>query len=44
VEEEKTWKMSNRASAVFVGNISFDATEQQLIELFSSVGTVVSMR
>jgi cleavage stimulation factor subunit 2 len=29
---------------VFVGNIPYDGTEQQLIDLFSSVGPVVSFR
>ncbi|SCZ93216.1 BZ3500_MvSof-1268-A1-R1_Chr6-2g08535 [Microbotryum saponariae] len=33
-----------RSSVVFVGNLPFDYTEEQLIETFSSVGPVVSFR
>jgi len=29
---------------VFVGNIPYDATEEQLIEIFQEVGPVVSFR
>lgn len=34
--------MSSAGTRVFVGNIPYDGTEQQLVDLFSSVGTVVS--
>ncbi|ORY48422.1 hypothetical protein BCR35DRAFT_356183 [Leucosporidium creatinivorum] len=33
-----------RSSVVFVGNLPFDYTEEQLVETFSSVGPVVSFR
>ncbi|GAA5867196.1 hypothetical protein JCM3774_002367 [Rhodotorula dairenensis] len=33
-----------RSKVVFVGNLPFDLTEEQLIEAFSSVGPVVSFR
>ncbi|SCV67727.1 BQ2448_5338 [Microbotryum intermedium] len=33
-----------RSNVVFVGNLPFDYTEEQLIETFSSVGQVVSFR
>ncbi|BGP54525.1 hypothetical protein JCM8202_001607 [Rhodotorula sphaerocarpa] len=33
-----------RSKVVFVGNLPFDFTEEQLIEVFSSVGPVVSFR
>lgn len=37
--------MSNKPSrCVFVGNIPYDATEQQLIEVFQNAGPVVSFR
>ena len=35
---------SNRTRTVFIGNISFDATEEELRELFSSVGPLVNLR
>ena len=35
---------SNRTRTVFIGNISFDATEDELRTLFSSVGPVVNLR
>jgi len=37
--------VGNRSSkCVFVGNIPYDATEQQLIDIFQQVGPVVSFR
>ena len=35
---------SNRARTVFIGNISFDANEEELRTLFSSVGPVINLR
>eukprot|EP01118_Nematostelium_gracile_P017292 TRINITY_DN7340_c0_g1_i1.p1 TRINITY_DN7340_c0_g1~~TRINITY_DN7340_c0_g1_i1.p1 ORF type:complete len:245 (+),score=59.40 TRINITY_DN7340_c0_g1_i1:89-823(+) len=35
---------SRSARCVFVGNIPYDATEEQLIEIFQTVGPVVSFR
>ena len=34
----------NRTRTVFIGNISFDATEEDLRTLFNSVGTLVNLR
>ncbi|KAI8923150.1 hypothetical protein BC831DRAFT_472403 [Entophlyctis helioformis] len=36
--------MSKGSRAVFVGNIPYDLTETQLIDIFSEVGTVVNFR
>ena len=35
---------SNRTRTVFIGNISFDASEEELRALFSSVGPVLNLR
>jgi hypothetical protein len=35
---------SNSARSVFVGNIPYNATEEELEEVFRTVGTVVSLR
>lgn len=43
-EEEKKLHPSDRSRSVFVGNIPYDATEEQLIEIFREVGPVVSFR
>jgi cleavage stimulation factor subunit 2 len=37
-------KMSNNAAKVFIGNIPYDATEEQLTKIFEEVGPVVSFR
>ena len=31
------------STRVFIGNITYDSTEQQLIDLFSEIGTVVNL-
>jgi len=36
--------MTQRRNSVFVGNIPYDASEEQLTEIFSEVGPVVSFR
>ena len=36
--------MTTRSKSVFVGNIPYDKTETQLIDILSEVGTVVSFR
>ena len=35
---------SNRTRTVFIGNISFESTEEELRHLFASVGPVVNLR
>jgi hypothetical protein len=37
-------KMPPRGRVVFVGNIPYDMTEEQLIDIFKEVGPVVSFR
>ena len=36
--------MTTRSKAVFVGNIPYDKTETQMVDILSEVGTVVSFR
>jgi RNA recognition motif-containing protein len=33
-----------RAHSCFVGNVNYDATEEQLLDIFREVGDVVSLR
>lgn len=33
-----------RAHSCFIGNINYDATEEQLLDIFREVGDVVSLR
>ncbi len=36
--------MSRQSKIAFVGNISYDVTEEQLVEIFQEVGPVVAFR
>lgn len=36
--------MASRSKVVFVGNIPFDMTEEQIIDILKEVGPVVSFR